>query len=66
MLREAAKALVKQASPTHPGDSQSLRTISMAVAEAVYHGTLADGVATETHDNVARAVADTMWTPKHD
>jgi malate dehydrogenase (oxaloacetate-decarboxylating) len=71
MLQAAAKAVVHQARPTGPGDSllpdvQNLRGISAAVAEAVYHAAVEDGVATKTHDDVARAVADTMWAPVYD
>jgi malate dehydrogenase (oxaloacetate-decarboxylating) len=71
MLHAAAKAVVRQASPTSPGDSllpdvQNLREISAAVAEAVYHAAVEDGVATRTHGDVARAVADTMWAPVYD
>jgi malate dehydrogenase (oxaloacetate-decarboxylating) len=71
MLQAAAKAIVQQASPTNLGDSllpdvQNLRVISTAVAEAVYQGAIADGVATKAHDDVAQTVADTMWTPEYD
>jgi malate dehydrogenase (oxaloacetate-decarboxylating) len=71
MLQSAAKAVVQQASPTNPGDSllpdmQSLRTISTAVAEAVYHAAVAGEVATRTHDNVRQAILDTIWTPAYD
>ncbi|OBI83225.1 NAD-dependent malic enzyme [Mycobacterium sp. 1245805.9] len=71
MLQAAAKAVVHQACPTNPGDSllpdvQNLRQISTAVAEAVYHAAVEDGVATKTHADIAGAVADTMWTPVYD
>jgi malate dehydrogenase (oxaloacetate-decarboxylating) len=71
MLQAAARAVVHQANPTNPGDSllpdvQNLRDISAAVAEAVYHAAVDDGVATTTHDNVRQAVLDTMWRPKYD
>jgi malate dehydrogenase (oxaloacetate-decarboxylating) len=71
MLQAAAKAIVHQASPTNPRDSllpdvQNLREISAAVAEAVYHAAVEDGVASRTHGDVAHAVADTMWTPVYD
>jgi malate dehydrogenase (oxaloacetate-decarboxylating) len=71
MLQAAAKAIVHQACPTNPGDSllpdvQNLREISTAVAEAVYHAAVEDGVATKTHADVAQAVADTMWSPVYD
>ncbi|OBA75574.1 NAD-dependent malic enzyme [Mycobacterium sp. 1554424.7] len=71
MLQAAAKAVVHQACPAEPGDSllpdvQNLRGISTAVAEAVYHAAVEDGVATKTHADVARAVSDTMWAPVYD
>jgi malate dehydrogenase (oxaloacetate-decarboxylating) len=71
MLQAAAKAVVHQASPTNAGDSllpdvQNLRQISTAVAEAVYHAAVEDGVATKTHKDVAQAVTDTMWAPVYD
>ena len=71
MLQAAARAVVQQANPTDPGDSllpdvQNLRDISAAVAEAVYHAAVDDGVATTTHADVRRAVLDTMWQPKYD
>jgi malate dehydrogenase (oxaloacetate-decarboxylating) len=71
MLQAAARAVVHQANPTNPGDSllpdvQNLRDISAAVAEAVYHAAVDDGVATTTHDDVRQAVLDTMWRPKYD
>ncbi len=71
MLQEAAKAIVHQASPKNPWDSllpdiQNLRVVSTAVAEAVYHAAVEDGVATKTHDDVRRAVLDTIWTPAYD
>jgi malate dehydrogenase (oxaloacetate-decarboxylating) len=71
MLQAAAKAIVQHASPKETGDSllpdvQNLRVISTAVAEAVYHAATQDGVATTSHDDVAQAVADTLWTPVYD
>lgn len=71
MLQAAAKAVVLQASPKNPGDSllpdvQNLQGISTAVAEAVYHAAVDDGVATRTHDDVRQAVLDTMWRPVYD
>jgi malate dehydrogenase (oxaloacetate-decarboxylating) len=71
MLQAAAKAIVQHASPKETGDSllpdvQNLRDISTAVAEAVYHAATRDGVATTSHDDVAQAVADTLWTPVYD
>ncbi|MCV7027651.1 NAD-dependent malic enzyme [Mycobacterium sherrisii] len=71
MLQAAAKAIVQQATPKNPGDSllpdvQNLRAVSTAVAEAVYRAAVEDGVATVRHDDVARAVSDTMWAPVYD
>jgi malate dehydrogenase (oxaloacetate-decarboxylating) len=71
MLQAAARAVVHQANPTNPGDSllpdvQNLRDISAAVAEAVYHAAVDDGVATTTHEDVRQAVLATMWRPKYD
>jgi malate dehydrogenase (oxaloacetate-decarboxylating) len=71
MLHAAAKAVARQACPTNPGDSllpdvQNLCAVSKAVAEAVYQAAVEDGVATKTQDNVAQAVADTMWAPAYD
>ncbi len=71
MLQAAAKAVVHHASPSDPGDSllpdvRNLRTVSTAVAEAVYHAAVEDGVATRTHEDVPRAVLDTIWTPAYD
>jgi len=71
MLHAAAKAVAQQANPTNPGDSllpdvQNLRAVSTAVAEAVYHAGVEDGVATKTHDDVRQAVLDTMWRPVYD
>ena len=71
MLHAAAKAIAQQANPTSPGDSllpdvQDLCAISRAVAEAVYHAAVEDGVATKTHDDVAQAVRDTMWHPDYE
>ncbi|WP_176357939.1 NAD-dependent malic enzyme [Mycobacterium persicum] len=71
MLRAAAKALACRANPTKTGESllpdvQDLRGISATVAEAVYHAAVDDGVATKTHDDVARAIVETMWLPVYD
>ncbi|KZS63139.1 NAD-dependent malic enzyme [Mycobacterium ostraviense] len=71
MLRAAAKAHARRANPAKPGDSllpdvQDLRGISATVAEAVYHAAVDDGVATKTHDDVARAIVETMWLPVYD
>ncbi|WP_156688073.1 NAD-dependent malic enzyme [Mycobacterium sp. Marseille-P9652] len=71
MLQAAAKAVVLQASPSAPGDSllpdvQNLQGISAAVAEAVYHAAVEDGVATKTHADARQAVLETMWRPCYD
>ncbi|GLE54417.1 NAD-dependent malic enzyme [Mycobacterium montefiorense] len=71
MLHAAAKAIAGQASPTNPGDSllpdvQNLCAVSTAVAEAVYHAAVDDGVATRTHNDVAQVVLETMWRPEYD
>lgn len=71
MLQAAARAIVRQANPSSPGDSllpdvRNLRDISTAVAEAVYHAAVDDGVATRTHPDVRQAVLDTMWRPVYD
>lgn len=71
MLQAAAKAIVRQASPTNTGDSllpdvQNLRDISAAVAEAVYRAAVEDGVATTEHEDVPQAVHDAMWRPVYD
>jgi malate dehydrogenase (oxaloacetate-decarboxylating) len=71
MLQAAARAIVRQAGPTNPGDSllpdvQNLCAVSTAVAEAVYHAAVEEGVATQTHGDVRQAVHDTMWHPAYD
>jgi malate dehydrogenase (oxaloacetate-decarboxylating) len=71
MLHAAAKAVAQQANPTTAGDSllpdvQHLSSVSAAVAEAVYYAAVEDGVATQTHDDVAQALQDIRWLPKYD
>ncbi|OBG66786.1 NAD-dependent malic enzyme [Mycobacterium sp. E3339] len=71
MLQAAAKAVVRQANPSSLGDSllpdvKDLRAISTAVAEAVYHAAVDDGVATRTHADARQAVLDAVWTPVYD
>src|SRR6201998_424274 len=71
MLQAAARAVVQQDNPTKLGDSllpdvQNLRDTSTAVAEAVYHAAVDDGVATTTHEDVRQAVLDAMWLPVYD
>jgi malate dehydrogenase (oxaloacetate-decarboxylating) len=70
MLDAAARAVARHADPTTPGaallpDVKNLRAISAAVAEAVYHAAVNDGVATKTPDNVLQAILDTRWTPEY-
>jgi malate dehydrogenase (oxaloacetate-decarboxylating) len=68
MLQAAARAVAAQS--TSGGsllpDVRNLQDISRAVAEAVYHAAVADGVATRTHEDVRQAVLDTMWRPVYD
>jgi malate dehydrogenase (oxaloacetate-decarboxylating) len=71
MLHAAAKAIAGQASPAGSGDSllpdvQNLCAVSEAVAKAVYHAAVEDGVATKTRDDIAQTVHDTMWHPAYD
>ncbi|MDT5347220.1 MAG: hypothetical protein QOH91_507 [Mycobacterium sp.] len=71
MLQAAAKAIAQQADATTPGasllpDVQNLCAISAAVAAAVYHAAVAEGVATRTHDDVTQAVHETIWVPAYD
>ncbi|WP_322857661.1 NAD-dependent malic enzyme [Mycobacterium shigaense] len=71
MLHAAAKSVARQANPTNAGDPllpdvENLYAVSKAVAEAVYHAAVADGVATEHHDDVGRAVAAAKWAPTYD
>jgi malate dehydrogenase (oxaloacetate-decarboxylating) len=70
MLDASAKAVARQADPTTPGagllpDVTNLRTVSAAVAEAVYHAAVHDGVATKKYDDVVQAILDTMWVPAY-
>jgi malate dehydrogenase (oxaloacetate-decarboxylating) len=71
MLHEAAKTVAGQAHPMTPGsallpDVENLPTLSAAVAEAVYHAAVDDGVAAKIHDNVGQAIRDTMWLPAYE
>jgi malate dehydrogenase (oxaloacetate-decarboxylating) len=71
MLDAAAKAVAQQVDPTLPGagllpDVTHLPEVSASVAEAVYHAAVADGVATETHDDIAGAIAARVWRPCYD
>jgi malate dehydrogenase (oxaloacetate-decarboxylating) len=71
MLHAAAKAVARQANPAIAGDSllpdvQNLCAVSTAVAEAVYHAAVEDGVATQTHNDVTQVLLDSRWLPKYD
>ena len=70
MLDASAKAIASQSDPTSAGagllpDVTNLRAVSAAVAEAVYHAAVHDGVATKKYDNLAHAITDTMWVPEY-
>ncbi len=70
MLDAAAKSVARQANPTTTGasllpDVENLRAVSAAVAEAVYHAAVADGVAAKTHDSVVQAILDIQWLPHY-
>lgn len=70
MLDASAKAVARHADPTPLGaallpDVADLRAVSAAVAEAVYHAAVDDGVATKKHDDVVQAILDTMWVPEY-
>jgi malate dehydrogenase (oxaloacetate-decarboxylating) len=70
MLDAAAKAVARQSNPTALGaallpDVKDLRSVSAVVAEAVYHASVADGVATKEHDDLVQAILDTMWLPEY-
>jgi malate dehydrogenase (oxaloacetate-decarboxylating) len=70
MLVAAARAVAGQTDVTAPGAAilpsvNSLRTLSMIVAEAVYTAATADGVATRSHADVGSAVRSAMWTPEY-
>jgi malate dehydrogenase (oxaloacetate-decarboxylating) len=70
MLDAAAKAVASKTDPTGPGeallpDMENLREISTAVAAAVYHAAVEDGVATKKHHDLVRAILNTMWVPEY-
>jgi malate dehydrogenase (oxaloacetate-decarboxylating) len=70
MLVAAAKAVARKTDPTGPGapllpDMQNLQEISTAVAAAVYHAAVQDGVATKKHHDLVRAILDTIWVPEY-
>jgi malic enzyme len=45
-------------------DAENLREMSAAVAAAVYHSAVEDGVATKKHHNL-EAILNTMWEPEY-
>jgi malate dehydrogenase (oxaloacetate-decarboxylating) len=70
MLVAAAKAVASKTDPTGPGapllpDMHNLQEISTAVTAAVYHAAVQDGVATKKHQDLVRAILDTMWIPEY-
>jgi malate dehydrogenase (oxaloacetate-decarboxylating) len=70
MLDAAAKAVADKADPMGPGaallpDMENLRDISTAVAAAVYHAAVEDGVATKKQHDLIRAILNTMWVPEY-
>jgi malate dehydrogenase (oxaloacetate-decarboxylating) len=70
MLEAAAKAVADKADPMGPGaallpDMENLRDISTAVAAAVYHAAVEDGVATKKQHDLIRAILNTMWVPEY-
>ncbi|AGB24608.1 malic enzyme [Mycobacterium sp. JS623] len=70
MLDAAAKAVAGKADPMEPGasllpDIKDLRATSTAVAAAVYHAAVEDGVATKKHHDLVRAILNTMWVPEY-
>lgn len=71
MLDAAAKAIAQQVDPTLPGagllpEVTNLPQVSVHVAEAVYRAAVADGVATQTHDDIAKAIGARVWHPRYD
>ena len=70
MLDTVAKTVASKTDPTGPGpallpDMENLQEISTAVAAAVYHAAVEDGVATKNHHDLVRAILDTMWVPEY-
>jgi malate dehydrogenase (oxaloacetate-decarboxylating) len=70
MLDAAAKAVAGKVDPTGPEaallpDLENLREISTAVAAAVYHAAVEDGVATKKHHDLVQAILNTMWAPEY-
>jgi malic enzyme len=66
----ASKAIANKTDPTGPGapllhDMQNLQEISTAVAAALYHAAVQDRVATKKHQDLVRAILDTMWLPEY-
>ncbi|MFJ5726384.1 NAD-dependent malic enzyme [Streptomyces sp. NPDC093149] len=68
MLLAAAEAVADQVDVSAPGASllppvANLRASSATVAVAVAKAAVQDGVATQSHDDLAQAVQDGMWDP---
>jgi malate dehydrogenase (oxaloacetate-decarboxylating) len=66
----AAKAVAGKADPIGPGeallpDLENLREIATAVAAAVYHAAVEDGVATRKHHDLVQAILNTMGVPEY-
>ena len=70
ILDAAAKAVAGKADPIGPGeallpDLENLREIATAVAAAVYHAAVEDGVATRKHHDLVQAILNTMGVPEY-
>ena len=68
MLLAAAEAVASQVDPLPRGAAllppvRDLRASSAIVAEAVARCAEAEGAASRTHDDLARAIKDAMWEP---
>lgn len=68
MLLAAAEAVASQVDPLPRGAAllppvRDLRASSAIVAEAVARCAETEGVASRTHDDLARAIKDAMWEP---
>ena len=70
MLAAAARAVASQVDVSAAGapilpDVASLRELSAVVAQAVCAAAMSDGVATEKHDDVSKAIRQIMWIPAY-
>jgi malate dehydrogenase (oxaloacetate-decarboxylating) len=70
MLAAAARAVASQVDVSAAGapilpDVASLRELSAVVAQAVCAAAISDGVATEKHDDVSKAIRQIMWIPAY-